>query len=581
MRKVNANIMKTRRIINIIIAIIAIITSISLVSMLVYNGYGAYAEATKTPEVKTNYTNDKADSFPASEFVEKMLSEPASGTDALTRIPIATANVLPESCIQPDMPNSIVYARAASNKDYSIVVQAYGAGQAHINFDDYVKRLTANCNVSINDNTGSDMVSWNTGAIMTAGDALVSILVNDEKKTLSMTEWTHARMESLLSDTNCVAVSESSKDSTRSFYYDASKYIGLKQTEQVSTSKSIITNAIPQSYLNAKGNVNAMYASPVTRNVPESPLPASFPSSLPSAPAKPSFSSIPTVPSSTANIDYQVSDDQGPGCGWKWAGQAMPSFNQKSLNEKYKETKKTTIDAMDASVLAYNSASGNWALESLWKTRFKSQWDEYVKQVQDVEAKWNDLDNKRAAFKPEWNAYVNSVYSWEYERLEHAALQAKWNDEINDCIIIKQNDWKPAATGTTPDDNQKNEWRAECESSHQKPDELKTEQEQEPSAPSIPSDITIPASWMTAQDAKNNAKTDYDKAHADDEKNDDNQSQSSQNGTTGNNNEDNGSNENNNNGNNSNTNNNGSIGGNNNENNGSNDKPGAGTIGGQ
>ena len=191
------------------------------------------------------------------------------------------------------------------------------------------------------------------------------------------------------------------------------------------------------------------------------------------------------------------------------------------------------------------------------------------------------MDNKRAAFKPEWNAYVNSVYSWEYERLEHAALQAKWNDEINDCIIIKQNDWKPAATGTTPDDNQKNEWRAECESSHQKPDELKTEQEQEPSAPSIPSDITIPASWMTAQDAKNNAEADYDKAHADDEKNDDNQSQSSQNGTTGNNNEDNGSNENDNNGNNSNTNNNSSIGGNNNENNGSNDKPGAGTIGGQ
>lgn len=510
---------KTKKIIKGSMAAVSIIASTSVIASLIYTGYAAYADATKKPEVVSNYTNNAAKQFPASEFVEKMLSEPAPNTEGeLTRVPIATANMLPESCIQPDMPDSIVYARSASNKDYSIVVQAYGAGQGHSNFDDYVKKLSASCSVNMQSENTGNMAKWDNGALMTSGDVVISVIVNKKDKTQSIIDWIYNRMTQLLSETNCVALNESSDDSSRSFYYDASKFKGLFQSEQVSTTKNIITNAIPQSYTDAGGSVSKMYVNPALRDAPDSPLPANMPASLPAIPQRPSFSSLPTVPSSDANINYQVTDEQGPGCGWAWAGQKTPKFNNTELNNKYKETKKNSIDALDSSVLAYNSASSSWALNSLWKTKFIIEWNNWIKQVNDIQNKWNDLDNKREAFKPTWINYVNNVYNWELDRLNRDYQQKQWEKQVTDCVVKKQDAWTKDSknAGKTPTDDDKNQWKAECENEVGKPDILKTQQPAEPTAPTIPQDITVPDSWQDANEAKAEADEYFTKLHEND-----------------------------------------------------------------
>lgn len=500
-------------------ASVSIIASVGMVSTLAYKGYNAYADATKTPVIQSNYTDDAAQDFPASTFVEKMLSEPAPNTNgALTRIPIATANMLPVQCSQPDIPDAVVYARSASNADYSIVVQAYGAGQGHTNFDAYVKSLTSKCEIQIDDNTGSDMVKWSNGAIITMGDAIVSVTVNDAKKRDEIVDWVKNRMTSLLAETSCLSMTESSDDSTRSFYYDKDEYEGLKQSEQVSTSKNIINNAIPQSYTDNKGNVRAMYTSPQSRNAPESPLPKDIPASLPTMPTRPSFTSQPTTPDGTSTITYQVSDDKGPGCGWSWSGQKTPDYDNTKLNDNYKKTKDNAIAALDASVLAYNSAASNWSFDALWKTKFIAQWNAYVKQVQDIEAKWNEFDAKRAAFKPTWIAYINSVYNWELQKLDYDKTQDDWNNKIKQCVADKQAKWaadnsKSSMGSNAPTDEQKSKWQSECESENPKPSELNTPLPAEPSAPVIPTDITIPNSWQTANEAKSEADNAWNTAN--------------------------------------------------------------------
>lgn len=500
-------------------ASVSIIASVGMVSTLAYKGYNAYADATKTPVIQSNYTDDAAQDFPASTFVEKMLSEPAPNTNgALTRIPIATANMLPVQCSQPNIPDAVVYARSASNADYSIVVQAYGAGQGHTNFDAYVKSLTSKCEIQIDDNTGSDMVKWSNGAIITMGDAIVSVTVNDAKKRDEIVDWVKNRMTSLLTETSCLSMTESSDDSTRSFYYDKDEYEGLKQSEQVSTSKNIINNAIPQSYTDNKGNVRAMYTSPQSRNAPESPLPKDIPALLPTMPTRPSFTSQPTTPDGTSTITYQVSDDKGPGCGWSWSGQKTPDYDNTKLNDNYKKTKDNAIAALDASVLAYNSAASNWSFDALWKTKFIAQWNAYVKQVQDIEAKWNEFDAKRAAFKPTWIAYINSVYNWELQKLDYDKTQDDWNNKIKQCVADKQAKWaadnsKSSTGSNAPTDEQKSKWQSECESENPKPSELNTPLPTEPSAPVIPTDITIPNSWQTANEAKSEADNAWNTAN--------------------------------------------------------------------
>lgn len=495
---------------------VSIVASVGMVSSLAYAGYSAYADATRTPEVESNYTNDKAKPFPASRFVEKMLSEPAPNTEGeLTRVPIATANMLPEQCIQPDMPNAVVYASGAANRDYSIVVQAYGAGQGHAGFDSYVKNLTSKCEVQIDENTGSNMAVWQNGALMTAGDAVIGISVNDAKRRDEITTWVQNRMKALLSETSCLAIAESSDDSTRSFYYAKDKYAGLKQSEQVSTGKNIIHNAVPQSFADNNGDVRAMYASPQMRSVPESPLPKDFPSSLPAMPQRPSFASQPTTPDGSSTIEYQVSDETGPGCGWEWAGQKTPSYDNGKLNANYRKTRDGAVSALDASVLSYNSAASTWAFDALWKTRFIAQWNAYVKQVQDIEAKWNDLDAKRADFKPAWTAYVNNVYNWELRKLQRDKTESDWDAKVKQCVADRQARWVAdnANRGSEPTDGQRAQWQAECEAENPKPSELGSQSEPEPAAPTIPSGITIPGSWQTASEAKAEADAAWKQAN--------------------------------------------------------------------
>lgn len=494
-----------------IMASLICVVSISVIVGIIIAGSKTYAESTAEPTHNSKYASYKSASFPGSSFADSMTSDAVDG-DALNQASASNAYMIPESCLDTNAnPNSMIYMKSGSNKIYTINAQVYGAGQASSQYSKYLDSISK-CGLQISNATRGSIqyVSWSGGYMMTEGDAIVTILVSDTSKQQSVAEKVMDAIDRKMTETNCLATDANNDSSSRSFYYDQKSYKGLTQQEQVSSTKKTVTLSTPQNLKDA-GSIDALYQSPVVRVVPESPLPANMQSSLPSSPQKPTIGSTENTPLSIGTIEYQVKDVNGPGCGWKWSGQQSPTFDQSSLTQTYNGIKKSAISGLDAKVLSYNSWASSYSLSTLWSMRFVNTWNQYTKSVNDITAAWNALDAGRNAFKPTWNAYLQSVYSWETGRLSRQTDQDTWNQTITDCVTDKTNTWKSQQTDTnaSPSTDQSNQWKSDCESSNTKPSSLNGDYPSEPTAPAVPSGITIPSSWSTRDDIVKQADASY------------------------------------------------------------------------
>lgn len=499
-----------------ILASVICVSSIAMISTLIIAGAKSYADSTKRPEVPSIYNSVKPASFPGSVFTDSMTSNAVDGA-ALNQSSTANAYMIPSSCVDDNTnPNSMIYMKSGSNSLYTITSQTYGAGQAATQYNKYLDSLSE-CGVQISNATKGSIqyVSWNGGYMMNEGDAIVSVTTTDTSKQQDIGNKVMEAMDSLMSKTDCLATDSSDDSSYRSFYYDAKSYTGLTQQEQISSTKKTVSLSLPQNLKDA-GSIDNLYTSPTIRSVPESPLPANMKASLPSSPTKPVVEQGESAPPSIDTIDYQVKDINGPGCGWKWSGQSAPTFDQSALTAKYKQTKTSAIRSLDQRVLSYNSWASSYSLSTLWSMKFIDTWNQYTQSVNQITDSWNKLDAGRNAFKPTWSSYIQSLYSWETGRLQRQTDSDNWNTTIQDCITAQSNTWKSQQTDShaTPSDTQNNQWKTDCESKNQKPDSLNSTYPSEPSAPAIPSDITIPSSWTTMDTIIKQADSDYSAAQA-------------------------------------------------------------------
>lgn len=499
-----------------ILASVICVSSIAMISTLIIAGARSYADSTKQPEVPSIYDSAKPASFPGSVFTDSMTSNAVDG-DALNQSSTANAYMIPSSCVDDNTnPGSMIYMKSGSNSLYTITSQTYGAGQAATQYDKYLDSLSK-CGMQISNATKGSIqyVSWNGGYMMNEGDAIVSITTTDTSKQQDIGNKVMEAMDSLMSKTDCLATDPSNDSPYRSFYYDAKSYTGLTQQEQVSSTEKTVSLSLPQNLRDA-GSIDNLYTSPTIRSVPESPLPANMKASLPSSPTKPVVGQEESAPLGIDTIDYQVKDINGPGCGWKWSGQSAPTFDQSALTAKYKQMKTSAIQSLDQRVLSYNSWASSYSLSTLWSMTFIDTWNQYTQSVNQITDSWNKLDAGRNAFKPTWTAYIQSLYSWETGRLQRQTDSDNWNTTIQDCITAQSNTWRSQQTdpNATPSDTQNNQWKTDCESENQKPDSLNSTYPSEPSAPAIPSDITIPSSWTTRDAIIKQADSDYSAAQA-------------------------------------------------------------------
>lgn len=463
-------------------------------------GAATYAKATRTSDDDGMYAKVQAASYPGSRLVDSMASKTYDGHE-MTRVQRSEAPLVPERCGGDDSPDrTMLYSRSGHGDDYSITAQAYGAGQARGVYDGLAARI-ASCMGSSQDSTTGHVryTAWQGGYLMTAGDAIVSITVPEQSHQQEIMDGVKGMLEDRLKTTGCVSTDESANDARRSFYYDEKSYKGLTNVEEVSATRKRIDIAVPQNLADAGGDVNALYAKPILRAAPESPLPAGMQGTLPSAPAVPQIPVKDDAPSQENAIEYQVKDTKGPGCGWAWSGQKTPSFNSEVLQSEYTKTRDDSIKAMNGSILDYNAKARTWSMSALWNMRFINTWNQYLGSVNGIQDQWNRLDAGREAFRPTWMGYIQSVKDWETSRLESQAATKDRDSTVSGCVDSRQKDWTKDNQGKNPDDSQKNKWRQECDAATPKPSAQ--QQTAEPSAPQVPNDITIPGSWPTRADA--------------------------------------------------------------------------------
>ena len=479
---------------------------------IIERGVSTWNDATTVPTHVSKYASITAASFPGSRFVNGMVSKSVLH-DSVTMKTMTSdsVSVLPSEC-DSTIPSTVVYDRSGIGDGYTITVMAFGAGQATKQYESYQSSCTSIGDDAVKSD-GLRYSSWSDGYLVVAGDAMVEVKVDDRSRMTAVLDSVMKRMRSLLASTSCVSISESAGDSTRSFYYDRKSYTGLTKVKQVETTTRSAQLSSPQSLINNSGSMSEVFSSPTTRDAPESPLPSSMKGSLPTEPSLPQLPSSPSSVMTTALIEYQVDDEDGPGCGWTWSGQKSPSIASDALRRAYEKTRTSQLTQLSNSVLAYNTLSKSWSLSAMWSMRFITTWSSYVKSVNSIVASWNALDKARDDFKPTWTKYIQSLYTWEKGRLAYDDEKSDYDSTVSTCVDKKESDWESKQTDTSAKvtDAQKAEWKTECTSENTMPDDLKASYATEPSAPTVPSTMTIPSSWTTKAEIISQADSDYAK----------------------------------------------------------------------
>lgn len=311
-------------------------------------------------------------------------------------------------------------------------------------------------------------------------------------------DWRSVRghAESLLLAGGCVSLSESASDSVRSPYYDKSDFTGLVESQNVGPSivdpgSSGVSLSVPALAVPSVGE-------------PEGPLPAGFPQ-LPKRPQV-SFSDeagLVDFASAWRTVSYRVPDDDGPGCGWSWFGQAAPTVDDGVLaGERARLVADAQGEADAAAAALYRDRSAaRWRMVS--SAQVVAGAGDYNRRVGEVDAARLALADGRAAFYPTWMAYVSAHDAWRDRVAARDAASARWEADVSACVsgTVPSPSPSPSPSASprpTPSPSPSArvvKTRAQCEREIAKPVELTTDVGVEPSAPAVPDGVTVPSSW--------------------------------------------------------------------------------------
>ena len=382
----------------------------------------------------------------------------------------------------------LLYGSSRSGSSY-VSAFVFPPGYAASAFDTLVEGVSSCLGEGESGASGSR--EWQGGqyALFQSGSVVVGV---------SGADWrgVRGRSESLLLAGGCVSLSESASDSVRSPYYDKSDFTGLVESQNVGPSivdpgSSGVSLSVPALAVPSVGE-------------PEGPLPAGFPQ-LPTRPQV-SFSDeagLVDFASAWRTVSYRVPDDDGPGCGWSWFGQAAPTVDDGVLAG---ERARLVADAQGeadaaAAALYHDRSAARWRMVSA--AQVVAGAGDYNRRVGEVDAARLALADGRAAFYPTWMAYVSTHDAWRDRVAARDAASARWEADVSACASGATPSPSPspspsASPRPTPSPSPSArvvKTRAQCEREIAKPVELTTDVGVEPSAPTVPDGVTVPSSW--------------------------------------------------------------------------------------
>lgn len=488
----------------------------------VYQGWKAYGEIIAPVEVESPYLSLDPAQSSGSIWAAEFISAPR-GIDGWE----SQSSTQPSHGFLQDMtgnaagevPMTLLATRMASAGPVKAVAQIYGAGQARKQFDHYVSKLSAKGAVDSRqlDDSGVYGASFEHGFLLVAGDAIVGMQTADNEQRDRLYGEYFSELKESLPLSGCADIS-GSDTSKRSVYFDPNSFEGL--IESVTVEPEVNTNYLPTVQALGTREISNPYAS-----VPEGPLPSSLPA-LPSEVAKPTVANAPEAVGSFAEVaSYRIQDPVGPGCGWSWSAQNALEYDEADLKATQDETMAKTQNSVNTNAQGYVDQKISWARVVALVAPKLDSWNRYVDSVNSVHGGWAKLVADREALRPAWDQYLAAHEAWSTFDARKAAADTAYNQALTQCIADRKthDDWErewgpealkqkqdawakeqnmnPSPTATpvptstpTPMPTAPPE-PVDCTVDPERPSILDEQKPAEPSAPAIPSDVTIPSSW--------------------------------------------------------------------------------------
>jgi hypothetical protein len=493
-------------------------------------GWDSYNAAIKPPEVITPYADVTPVSFVGKTWAEKLISmNPASLPDwAVDKSTKPRPVIDAKNCSAAGtVPVSLLSTHVATSAGTDVRVQVYGAGQAAKQFSDYTSTLGSCFGTMDSQNSGKTTFAiFPKGFILTSGDAIVGVFTVNNQLRDKLLDFYLNNVESSLVESGCLALNATAADANRNLFFNKDQYTGLESTVNLETSVDTANLPTPTNLkLNEVEDLSAV--------VPEAPLPANFPELPKTTVQRPQIpAALKTEDAFKAPAKFQVLDEQGPGCGWNWTAQMSPDLDLQKLATEKNNSIQRTQGLLDGNATNYVSGKINWALQLASLAPSVDIWNAYANQTNTVHKKWQWLETERMKLEGPWRQYVVDHDEWlTFDQRKVDALK-KFDEDFKKCqkdekaLEDWERDWKDIAEKQAKDkakaeadakDAEKNKPTASptptptatatatavtippkpagCDTPPEEPEIASQERPEEPKAPVIPKDVTIPASW--------------------------------------------------------------------------------------
>lgn len=483
---------------------------------VVHSGYANYQTIISQKKVSSPYADVEAtDSIGmkwAADFIAQAPENATNWTVGNTSKPQSIVAQKHCSTIGTP-PTSLLATYTATGENIETTIQVYGAGQAAQQFSKYASTLGECLNAQLAEN---NVVRYDNSFVLLLGDSIIGVKGTNENID-SLLNWYKENASKTLTDSGCLELNTTVNDAKRSFFYDKDSYEGFKKSDLLKTKIDFSNLPTPQ-------GVTIQQITNSTAVEPEAPLPDKFPK-MPKTVAQPSLpSSIPDQNSFEAKATYQVADTDGPGCGWAWAGQKAPEYNEEDLRTAKQKVITETQEKLDESTTSYVNSKVSWAFNVALTIPQIDKWNAYVKQVNDVYAKWDWLNAERTSIQNDWYSYVAAHNEWITFDTRKKEAAEKYQKDVDTCMAKREElqDWEnkygdnadttEPETETTPEPSDSPTPTVSptptptptvsvppkpegCDTMPVKPEILDQTKPAEPQPPTIPEGVTIPDSW--------------------------------------------------------------------------------------
>lgn len=492
---------------------VSMLTKLTLTPLLISGvGFTVVDSVYKIPEEKTAespYRNVVAQNSMGSSWLDSFLgtqpfSHSLGGDITQWSKTTATRTLIPSdetNCVSPQpMPPYILDVQGAKNNLIEVNAAITQPGLSKDIINRYEERA-ADCNVKFKRVSEDEVELGNDTTLLFYGDTIVSLSF-DKVKNMSKTdkdqivEETRQAIMRTLEQSQCLSISTSVNDKYRNIYYTVdNEPVGLFKDEEVLTTVDLEN-------LPTLSTVEEKLVNYPNLTKPEAPYPVDFPD----VPAKQEMPEILELPQMTndvyaKNINYEIVDENGAGCGWSWAiNQESPVYDKEKLTNEANTLRNDALKEVNVKASEFvNNYMDSFSVVLNQQVDIV-KWNNYVDNVNSVHNRWNELTEARKSIKTSYLNYVNSYNSWlTFDERKNMALETfkKMNDE---CIRREEEhaQWlekkKENSANRVNNANSADKEPIVCSFGVPRPSILDTDKPAEPTF-NIPEGVTIPNSW--------------------------------------------------------------------------------------